>query len=242
LVDIKFAINVYIRKKNMLQKLLSGGAARKTRLHDEKGNLISFNRFFLNGSRAVFTGLMRILLGYRVAMPWISYSAISVLKQHLDKTSRVLEFGSGMSTIWYAQHAGHVCSVEDNKEWYEKVQELIQDREIQNIDYLFADTEETYSQFKCGDDVGYDLIMVDGSFRSSCVANTLKLLKPSGILYLDNSDKDSTESGGDMRLAESQVLSFAKQQNAEVIYFTDFAPTQLFVQQGLMIKLIKNKN
>lgn len=221
----------------MLQKLLSGGAARKTRLHDEKGNLISFNRFFLNGSRAVFTGLMRILLGYRVAMPWISYSAISVLQQHLHKTSRVLEFGSGMSTIWYAQHAGYVYSVEDNKEWYEKVQELIQDREIQNIDYLFADTEEAYSKFMHDDQAGFDLIIVDGSYRSSCVANAIKLLRAGGILYLDNSDKHSTPTGGDTRVAESHALNFANQHNAHITYFTDFAPTQFFAQQGLMIKL-----
>ena len=82
------------------------------------------------------------------------------------------------------------------------------------------------------DETGFDLIMVDGSHRSECVSHAAKLLRPGGILYLDNSDKDPTARGGDMRLAEEYAIQFAKQQNGTTTYFTDFAPTQMMVQQG----------
>lgn len=86
------------------------------------------------------------------------------------------------------------------------------------------------------DVTGFDLIVVDGHQRSACMAHSTKLLKPGGILYLDNSDKHSSPAGGDTRLAESYALAFAEEKSADIIYLTDFAPTQLFVQQGLMIK------
>lgn len=221
----------------MLTKLLIGEPTRKSRLHDEKGNFVDPGKLILHGPQALATGMLRLAFGYRPAMPWISYSAISILKSHLNKSSRVLEFGSGMSTIWYARHAGQVCSVEDYKPWFDKVEKLIASRNLKNIDYRFANSKDSYGRFKIGDNEGFDLVMVDGSHRSICVANAAKLLRPGGILYLDNSDKDSGPGGGDMRAAETLALNFARERNAQIEYFTDFAPTQLFVQQGLLIRL-----
>lgn len=139
---------------------------------------------------AVVTGFLHFCFGYNPELPWISYSAIKLLTRFLHKESRVLEFGSGMSTIWYAGHAGEVFSV-----------------------------------------------MVDGSHRSKCIAHAAKLLKPGGILYLDNSDKDSAGKGGDMRVAEELARSFAKGMKAQIRTFTDFAPTQFFVEQCMVVKL-----
>jgi len=221
----------------MLKKIISGDDLRPSRLHDEKGNFIGMNRFLSHAPSAILTGLLRLSIDYRPATPWISYSVIRALEKHLTRSSRVLEFDSGMSTIWYAKHAGEVFSVEDYKPWFDKVSKLLEDRKIANITYKIAKDENEYSRFMADDATGFDLIMVDGSHRSACIANATKLLRPCGILYLDNSDKDSTPRGGDMRLAEKYALQFAKERNAEVTYFTDFAPTQFFVQQGLMVKL-----
>lgn len=221
----------------MLQKLISGDALRKSRLHDEKGNFVGLGRFISNGPKAVATGLMRLAFDYRPSQPWIAYSVIQILERHLTRSSRVLEFGSGMSTIWYARLAGEVCSVEDYKPWYEKVKKILINEKLQNVNYQFKEHADGYSQCFSDDSRGFDLIMVDGSHRSACIAHAAKLLGPGGILYLDNSDKDSTSKGGDMRLAETNALQFANEKNAEISYFTDFAPTQLFVQQGLMVRL-----
>jgi hypothetical protein len=226
----------------MLTKIISGDTLRKSRLHDEKGNFVGLNRLFLHAPAAIATGLLRLSTDYRPALPWISYSAINELERFLTKSSRVLEFGSGMSTIWYARHAGEVCSVEDYKPWFDKVREQLNRNHIDNVKYEFAATSSDYSEFMSDDPAGFDLIMIDGSIRNACIARASKLLKPGGILYLDNSDKDSTPRGGDMRLAEEFALRFANDRNAAVTYFTDFAPTQLFVQQGLMVKLSAHGN
>ncbi len=55
----------------------------------------------------------------------------------------------------------------------------------------------------------YNLIMVDGYHSSACIAHAVKLFRLVGILYLDNSDKDSTSRSDDMRLDGNSVVNFA---------------------------------
>lgn len=220
----------------MLAKIISG-KYRKSRLHDEKGNFIGWQKFFAHAPFAFSTGLLRLLVGYRPAIPWIAYDGIETLKNFLTKESRVLEFGSGMSTVWYAKHAREIYSVEDYRPWYEKVKGILAKNHLHNAHYHYADDSLDYQTFMSEDEEGFDLIMVDGSLRSACIASSTKLLKPGGILYLDNSDKHSESEGGDTRIAEDYALEFAHERKAEIAYFTDFAPTQLFCQQGLMIRL-----
>jgi predicted O-methyltransferase YrrM len=223
----------------MITKLIRGDKLRRTRLHDEKGNCIAWRDAFLHGPLAGVTGVLRLTIGYRPTVPWISYTVIRLLRDFLSKESRVLEFGSGMSTVWYALRAQEVCSVEDYLPWYKKVDDMLITQGLNNVTYKFAETASDYYAFMANDRSAFNLIMIDGSHRSKCVENALTLLRPGGILYLDNSDKDSSPGGGDMRCAEQRALEFAKYRDAQVSYFTDFAPTQFFVQQGMMIRLPK---
>jgi predicted O-methyltransferase YrrM len=116
------------------------------------------------------------------------------------------------------------------------VSEIFRQRGLKNVRYQFASTEDEYAGFMAGDKVGFDLIVVDGSWRSTCIARAADMLRPGGILYLDNSDKDSEPHGGDMRLAEERAREFATRRGGTITLFTDFAPTQLFVQQGLLVQ------
>ena len=220
----------------MFNKIIYGDRLRKSRLHDEKGNIIDAWNFVTHAPMAFSTGVLRLLFDYRPVMPWISYNAIADISRHLSSNSTVLEFGSGMSTIWYAKLAGQVFSVEDYDPWYRKVKFLLDKKEINNVCYAFAEGRDYYT-FTKNQDVKFDLIMVDGSFRSDCIKQSAKKLKSNGIIYLDNSDKHSSPTGGDTRTAENFLLEFAKSKNAKVQYYTDFAPTQFFVQQGMLVKL-----
>ena len=206
-----------------------------TRLHDEKGNRVAWKRLLRNGSRAYLTGLGRLFLGFRPSVPWISYDAIKLLEATLDPASRVIEFGSGMSTLWYARHAGFVYSIENCELWYRKTAGMLEKHGIRNVRYRYASSRAEYITPPGMADTKYDLIMVDGDYRSECIRNALPLLCETGVLYLDNSDKDSRDSGGDLRLAEDLALDFARRTNSTVTYFTDFAPTQFTPNQGLMV-------
>ena len=209
-------------------KLISGNDLRKSRIHDEKGNLTSWENIIFHAPPAIASGILRITVGYRPVLPWIGYTTINHFKTFLSKNSRVLEFGSGMSTLWYSNIAGQVYSVEDNFAWYKKISELIGSKKIDNITYRFAENAVDYYTFMADDEYGFDLIVVDGSYRSKCISHVTKLVKPGGILYLDDSDKDSSVKGGDMRTAENLARNFANKQGAQITEITDFSPNAVF--------------
>jgi predicted O-methyltransferase YrrM len=137
-----------------------------------------------------------------------------------------------MSTVWYAGHARQVCSVEDYRPWFEKVRGLLKSRGLDNVNYRFAETPEAYTEFMQGAAEGFDLVMVDGSHRSECIRKSATLLRPGGVLYLDDSDKDAAK-GGDMRTAEELLRDLARQKGGVIHEFCDFSPTQFFVKQGI---------
>jgi len=220
----------------LLKKIWQGNREEYPRWRDEKGNFVGSRRLLVNGSRATITGIARVAFGMRPELPWISYDAIDMLRKHLKPDSRVLEFGSGMSTIFYAKHAGEVVSVEDNKVWFDSISKVFKQNQVTNIAYSLAGTQADYVNAGVKAGGVFDLIMVDGSFRSDCIRVSLPLLASGGIIYLDNSDKHSSKLGGDTRLAEELLLEYASLNKCEVSSYSDFAPTQFFAQEGLSIK------
>lgn len=217
----------------MLTRLLKASNTRKSRLHDEQGNLVSCSRLIFNGPRAISSGTLRIALGVRPKKPWISYSATRRLAAFLDKDKTVLEFGSGMSTLWYAKRAGKVVSIESSKPWYDNVSRMLKRYDIRNVDYYFAPTDDDY--VRVPEEHGcFDLVMVDGKLRDRCTAASLDKLSPGGIFYLDNSDRMASPDSAEAR-AVAIVQTYAEKHGCSINYYTDFAPTQFFAQQGMLL-------
>lgn len=218
-------------------KLLTANRHAKSRLHDEKGNFVGWRRGLLHVVPALSTGFARIAFDYRPAMPWIGYDAIRHIDRFLDKTKRVLEFGSGMSTIWYSQRAGQVVSAENYRPWYDKVTKSLEECGVDNVDYRFVADKELYGRFMETDIAGFDLIVIDGSHRDLCAETACRIARPGAIIYLDNSDRSGAPGQAAMVAAEHQLRSFAARVGAEILEITDFAPTQFFVNQGLLVKV-----
>ena len=126
---------------SLTTKIFKANQLRKSRLHDAKGNFAGWKNICLHAAPATASGLLRLTLGYLPEQPWVSYAATKYFKLFLNESSRVLEFGSGMSTIWFSRHAKEVCSVEDFRPWYDKVLKIIEKRGITNINYYYAEGE-----------------------------------------------------------------------------------------------------
>lgn len=209
---------------SLATRLIAGAPERKTRLHAQTGEMVSLSRLVRNGPRALATGIGRLLFDWHPRRPWISYGAQQIIERHLAPHSRVLEFGSGASTRWYAERAGRVVSIEHNSEWFAQVRATLPG----NVSLRHAQTREDYLLFP---EEPYDLVMIDGRWRNRCVAAALPFVAPGGILYLDNSDRPQYADG--VRLIEA----YAQEHGGEVRRFVDFAPSQLFVQEGAMLIL-----
>lgn len=104
----------------------------------------------------------------------------------------MLEWGSGMSTLWFAQRVQNLTSIEDYQPWYDKVK-LTLDK-VQNVDYQLK-TGNDYFTLDNYLDRTFDFILIDGSERGNCAKTAITKIKRGGYIYLDNSDKHSTSEG-----------------------------------------------
>jgi hypothetical protein len=117
-------------------------------------------------------------------LPWYTYPAIGYLDQ-LDVSGQVVfEYGCGNGTLYWARRGATVWAVEDDKQWYDMVISKAQ----ANLKIIFAEDREAYIAAIACAKVNFDIIVIDGNYRESCVATALKFLKPTGFVILDNSD------------------------------------------------------
>jgi hypothetical protein len=117
-------------------------------------------------------------------VPWFTYPAIEYLNQLDLSDMRVLEFGSGFSTLYWARRTKSVLSIEDNKAWYEKIKPQLP----ANVRYVHAPTHDDIVRTAAGLDDRFDLIVNDGLYRYDCAVASRPKLVDGGIVILDNSD------------------------------------------------------
>lgn len=136
---------------------------------------------------AVVTGHARSALAARAVdrqglpLPWYTYPAVDFFAS-IDFAGRsVLEFGAGQSTLWWAERAGQVVSIEDDAAWLEQLRarapaavELHDDSDLR------------------GAIAGrlFDLVIVDshGIDRLLCARLALGAAKADGVVVLDNAE------------------------------------------------------
>lgn len=217
---------------SLWRKLWAGDAARKSRLHDELGRVVPLPRIATNLPRALIGGMARLLTGYLPPRPWISYDAQAEIARFCaGRRVRMLEFGSGQSTRWYAERAAALVSLETDPAWHALVAPGLAG--LEHVDYRLTAGKEAY----CRPDVEgrFDLVMIDGAWRDECAEFALTRLAPGALIYLDNSDKSAGGECGDVPRARRLLIDHVEAQGLPWREFTDFAPAQFFAQRGLMV-------
>jgi predicted O-methyltransferase YrrM len=122
--------------------------------------------------------------------PWLTSSAVSILSTYLKNSDIALEWGSGRSTVWFAERVKHLVSVEDNHEWYQRVKEKLDYLKLNNTKYLLATDRESYigaaDQFQ---ENSLDFVLVDGrDYRSTCAVKAVNKVRTGGIIVVDNAN------------------------------------------------------
>lgn len=132
--------------------------------------------------------------------PWLTESAVLMLRSYLRPDDVGLEWGSGRSTIWLAKRVGKLTSVEHDQGWHEIVRGRLSDAGVAaKVDYsrIACDAGEfgepnhhPYVQpaLDLSDD-SLDFALVDGMIRAVCMKTILAKIKPAGLLILDNANR-----------------------------------------------------
>jgi len=166
------ALATLIAKPNRLKALLSYG---------HKGYLNSIGWFTAFDQKQAVDGKGK-------ALPWVTYSFIDFIKERITKTQHIFEYGSGSSTIFYAERAGKVTSVEHDKGWFDKVKGT----SPANAEMIFCELHRDgeYARKAMLLDKKFDIIIVDGRDRVNCCKYSLEALSPDGVIILDDSERE----------------------------------------------------
>lgn len=75
-------------------------------------------------------------------VPWIPFTAREFLEPYLHSEMRVFEWGSGGSTLWFAQRTKHVTTVEHWDRYHNLLMKDLQDHDIENVAVHFIVAEQ----------------------------------------------------------------------------------------------------
>lgn len=151
-------------------------------------------------------------------VPWWTYAAAAEVDRHLaafDGRARVLEYGSGASSVWLARRAAHVWSVEHEPGWARVVRSLAADAGVgDRLTLLEVPPEASdaprvpsgrrgergrdYARYVAAADLvpaRVDLVVVDGRARTACLEVAARRLAPGGLVLFDDSQRPRYAAG-----------------------------------------------
>ena len=131
-------------------------------------------------------------------LPWWSYKAIKYADKIFPGKS-VFEFGTGGSTVRYADVCKSITSIEDNEEWLRIVQHRVDAKKLNNINLMYRHfdfdhpeefAESEYLRSYDGSN-RYDVVIIDGQDKSfkeriTCFRYVEPSIKDGSVIVLDD--------------------------------------------------------
>ena len=138
-------------------------------------------------------------------LPHLEDDDIKIFRKYLEKGNRCFEFGCGYSTLYIAKipNIEKVISIENNIEWFEKIEQKIEDEKMGDIIQLkYIDTDSDHSSwgfpksknlkkfrnYYTSYDIEFkaDTIFIDGRFRISCALDILDKIDTTIWVIIDD--------------------------------------------------------
>jgi hypothetical protein len=211
--------------KTARTRLISGDSLRKTRFHTYLGEFLDPPAFAYL-PHAVGSTLLLKVFSHRIEAPWLGFRGVKALASLLTPSSRVLEYGSGMSSLFFARRCAKLVSVEENPAWHAEMSRRFAADGLDNIDYRLRTDRAGYANLDDYPDASFDLALVDGIERVSSVRTALAKVKPGGYIYLDNSDY--------FKKSRAYLIEATA---GDVRIFRDFCPFQIVASEGILARV-----
>lgn len=126
--------------------------------------------------------------------PWYTIGALEEISTWDLKDKNVFEYGGGRSTLWWANKAKSVFSIERTDEYWTIVNEFIRSNNLQNCqchkvtacEGIQADMDKYVNYIDYRFPIArFDIVIVDDIFRYECMVKALTLPRPL-TLIVDN--------------------------------------------------------
>ena len=148
-----------------------------------------------------------------MSKPWLPHLATEHIRQL--NPQQVFELGSGESTLFFIKSGASLVSIEHNKDWYDKTNILLYQHAKSHKDFKYIPFEDgcigsnpanpvhyksastelgevNFQQYASAiDEYGkFDLILIDGMARASCLYHAASHVAEGGCIVLDNADRE----------------------------------------------------
>lgn len=124
-------------------------------------------------------------------IPWYTYPAIEFIEPRLQPGFRVFEYGSGWSTLWWAERVASVAAVEHEPAWHAQVSARLP----ANASLRLRTDAAGYVGEIDAAGGEFDVVVVDGEHRNECARAAAARVKPAGAIIYDNSDRKAFADG-----------------------------------------------
>jgi hypothetical protein len=124
-------------------------------------------------------------------IPWYTYPCLDFLRHRSYENKKVLEFGGGQSTLWWAGRARNIVTFEGDEQWYNQIKVNMP----ANVDLFHVSME---SPDRCIDEVNqtlasrnydkFDVIVIDGLYRFEMIEIARKVMADSGVIICDDAE------------------------------------------------------
>jgi hypothetical protein len=129
---------------------------------------------------------------------WMHPNEKDLITKHFSPEKTMLEWGSGGSTIEFSPFLEQYYSIEHNKEWYDKVNLELINRNYQNVNYNFvpqthpnlSDDQSEYYHFEDYINIvdtfntKFDIVLIDGRARRLCAKKIIPYLNPGAVVIV----------------------------------------------------------
>jgi hypothetical protein len=150
--------------------------------------------------------------------PWVTFDATMLMENIVKEGFRVFEYGGGGSTLFFLKKKATVITVEHNRDWFNDLQQIISRKyntgwkgelitaepvadssqlDISNPDHYYSDDigfrnaifKNYVSYIDQFPDHSFDIVMIDGRARTSCIKHAAAKVKKGGWFILDNAER-----------------------------------------------------
>ncbi|MGK7950549.1 MAG: hypothetical protein AB4368_17655 [Xenococcaceae cyanobacterium] len=109
---------------------------------------------------------------------------------------KILEWGSGQSTLWWKNYVSSVVSIEQSISWAEYLKKNLTEKDAVNIIICRSKQEFIVTTTKLLNKEKFDIIIIDstaysGGSRLESAKASISLLDSNGLIIVDNSDLKS---------------------------------------------------
>ena len=135
--------------------------------------------------------------------PLFSKEAIDYIDSNINKSHTIFEYGSGYSTLYLSTLCSKIISIEHNDFWFKTIYKEIVQNKFMNIDLNFIPPDSTQDCNFLSQRLGksfkkyvtkildypnnnFDLIIIDGRARPSCLKYSMSKVKISGLILFDD--------------------------------------------------------